>query len=143
MDKEQIVRTARELIQAGRPFLLATVDEKGQPQMRWMGGSVLDEPMTLWMAGGATGRKMAQIRANPAAQLLYNDEKFGSVVTISGRAEVVDSAEAKQRLWKAMPALSRYMSGPDDPGFGVVKFVGTRIEVLNLAEGMAPQVAEL
>jgi general stress protein 26 len=143
MDKEQIVGIAREMIQAGRPFLLATVDEKNQPQMRWMGGSVLDEPLTVWMAGSATGRKMAQIRANAAAQLLYSDEKFGQTVTISGRAEVVDCADTKQRLWKAMPALARYMSGPDDPGFGVVKFTGTRVELLTMAEGMAPQVAEV
>jgi len=143
MDKEQIVRTALEMIRAGRPFLLATVDENNAPQMRWMGGSVLDEPLTVWMACGATSRKIAQIRANPAAQLLYSDEKFAKTVTISGRAEAVDCAEAKQRLWEAMPMLSHHMSGPDDVGFGVVKFVGTRVELLGMAEGMATEVAEL
>ncbi len=42
-----------------------------------------------------------------------------------------------------MPQLSRYVSGPEDPEFGVIKFVARRIEVLSTAEGMGPQVAEL
>jgi general stress protein 26 len=143
MGKDEIVKAAQEMVRAGMPFVLTTVDEKGQPQSRWMGGSVLDEPLTLWMATAACSRKVDQLRANPAAQLMYSDQQFGRVITISGACEIVTGIEPKQRLWKAMPGMSRYVSGPDDPTFGVIKLVGKRVELLAMSESFAPQVAEL
>ncbi len=95
------------------------------------------------MSCGTDSRKIAQLKANPAAQLVCNDEKFALVATIGGKGEVVDSKEAKQKLWEAMPVLANYLSGPDDPNFGVIKFVADKVELLNMAEGMGMHVAEL
>jgi len=138
MGKDEIIKAAQALIKAGMPFVLTTVDGKGQPQGRWMGGGVLDEPLTVWMATGVGSRKVDQLRANSAAQLVYADPQFSRVATISGVCEIVADIEPKRRLWEAMPAMSRYVSGPDDPTLGVIKF-----ELLNMAEGLTPQVAEL
>ena len=143
MTSAEIVDLAQHMIGAGRPFLLATVDQQGAPQARWMGGNVLDPPLTLWMASRAKARKMDQLRANPAAQLIFADERFQQVITIAGRGEVVDGLEPKRRLWEAMPVLSQLLSGLDDPNFGVIKFVGSRVELLDLTQGTDPQIAEL
>ncbi len=143
MDREEIIGLTKELAQAERPFVLATVDRAGQPQVRWMGGCITDEPMTVWLAAGANSRKMDQIRANAGSQLMFQDEGCSRVATVTGNCEVVEDIEAKRRLWDSMPQLSRYVSGPEDPEFGVIKFVARRIEVLSTAEGMGPQVAEL
>ena len=140
----RILGVARELIAAGRPFILATVDQEGKPQARWMGGNVLDEPLTVWMACGANSRKVEQVRAHPAAQLLYSDEKFARIVSISGSCEVVTDSEPKRRLWEALPVLATFLSGPEDPNLGVLKFTGHRVELLDMAErAMTPQVAEV
>ncbi len=37
MTKEQALKTARDLLTEGGPFIMATVDADGRPQMRWMG----------------------------------------------------------------------------------------------------------
>ena len=102
MPDEQLLTIAREMASAGRPFVLATVDETDMPQVRWMGGCALEEPLTFWMAAGATSRKMDQIRANPAAQVMFSDESFGRVCTVTGVCEIVDDMEPKRRLWEAM-----------------------------------------
>ena len=143
MSRDEIIKIAQGMATAGMPFVLTTVDEKGQPQGRWMGRGVLDEPLTVWMATGVGSRKVGQLRANPAAQLMYADPQFSRIITISGKCEIVTDMEPKRRLWEAMPAMSRYVSGPDDPTLGVIMFVGRRVELLNMAEGLVSQVAEL
>ena len=143
MSDEQLLAIAREMASAGRPFVLATVDEADVPQVRWMGACALEEPLTFWMAAGATSPKMDQIRGNPAAQVMFNDESFGRVCTITGVCEVVDDMDRKRRLWETMPALAHYLSGPDDPKFGLLKFVARRVAVLDMKQGMEPKTTEL
>ena len=143
MPDEQLLTIAREMASANRPFVLATVDQADMPQVRWMGGCAVDEPLTFWMAAGATSRKTDQIRANPAAQVMFSDESFGRVCTISGACEMVDDMETKRRLWETMPILARHFSGPDDPKFGLLKFVARRVEVLDRKQGPEPKATEL
>jgi general stress protein 26 len=139
MTREEILTAAQELAGGGVPFVFATVDHKGYPQVRWMGGLVLDEPFTVCMMTMPQARKMAQIRGNPRAQLIFHAPDFSRVATVTGACEIFDEAEAKQRLWQAIPMLARIVSGPEDPNFGVVKFTAEHIELLIMGQ-MPPQV---
>jgi len=142
--RDEILAAAQELARSKAPFVFATVDAEGAPQVRWMGGLVLDEPFQVWMMSGAQARKMAQIRGNPAAQLVFSTPDFSRVITVSGTCEVSEDLACKQRVWVAMPELAQFVSGPEDPDFGLVEFVGKRLELLAIRElGPEPLVAEL
>ena len=143
MDKEQVINAARALVRAGRAFVLATVDQQGAPQTRWMGAALLEEPFTLYMVASANSRKMGQMAANPNAQLAFQTEDFSEVATLSGPCELVSDAQTKRRVWDGIPASAEYFAGPDDPGFGVIRLTCRRIELLRMAEGESPAVAEL
>ena len=130
MTKEEIVAKAREMARAELPFMFATVDEAGAPQARWMGALVLDEPFTVYMESHTQARKMGQIRTNPRGQLVFHTPDFMQVATVSGVCEVCEDAAVYRRIWEAIPELANYVSGPDDPGFGAVKFTGQVIELL-------------
>jgi len=144
MTQPEVVAAAKELIAAPTPFVLSTVDGEGRPQSRWMGGLVLEEPFTIWMAAGAGSRKMDQVSAHPQAQLLFQTPDFSRVITVSGHCEILDSAAVKQQLWAQMPALARYFSGPEDPHLGVLRFEAKRVELLMIQDqGREPLVAEL
>ena len=143
MEREEIIAATQAMCKAGAPFVFATVGEDGGPRMRWMGGLYLEEPLTIFMAGGAKARKMGQIHRDPLGQLLFQSPDFSTVVTLFGDCTVVDSLEVRQKLWEAIPQLANYMSGPDDPEFGVVRFDTKKIEVLSMAGGLEPQVLEL
>lgn len=132
MTKEEIVAKAKELAQAGAPFILATVDQNGAPQARWMGAKVLDEPFTVYMESHRQARKVGQIRANPNAQLVFQSPDYMLVATVSGKCEVCEDPEIYRRIWEAVPELANYISGPDDPGFGAVKFTAEVIELLDM-----------
>jgi general stress protein 26 len=143
MQEDHVVSAAKELIRAHKPFVLATVDRSGYPQMRWMGAAVLDDPLTVYMAAGAGSRKMDQIEANSKSEIIFQNQDFSRVATISGRCRLVDDPETKRRVWDAMPAASHYFSGPEDSNFGVIEFTAERVEMLGLEPGMSTSVADL
>ena len=143
MTKDEIIAIAVELVGARKPFVLGTVDAAGQPQMRWMGDLLREEPLVIWMAGGAQSRKVVQLQAHPQAQLILQAPDFSTVVTLSGRCETCTDAASKQKVWDGIPGLARHSSGPDDPKMAALRFVTERVEVLQMAAGTEPLVAEL
>jgi general stress protein 26 len=143
MTQDQIIAGAQEIIAAGKPFVLATVDQQGGPQVRWMGGYLLEEPLTFYMACGATSRKMDQIAAHPAGQLMFQSEDHSQVATLSGTCEIVTDLATKRRVWDGIPGCEAYFSGPEAADFGVIRFVCRRVELLGLKESHEPNVAEL
>ncbi|MCX7598757.1 MAG: pyridoxamine 5'-phosphate oxidase family protein [Armatimonadetes bacterium] len=130
MIREEIIAMARRVVSEGKPFVLATVDADGGPRMRWMGGLVLEDPLTIYMACGASSRKMDQIRGNPRGQLMFQTEGFREVVTLYGTCHIVDDAKVKEKLWAEMPVLENYFAGADDPNFGVIRFETQRVEIM-------------
>jgi len=143
MDREATIAVAREVVKPGAPFVFATVDADGGPRMRWMGDLMLEEPFIIYMAAGAGSRKLGQLAANPKAQLLFQSPDYSTVATLYGECVVVDEAALKQRIWEAIPALVRFVSGPDDPSLAVLRFTTRRLEVMKLHEtGEKPSVVE-
>jgi general stress protein 26 len=143
MEKEQIIATAQELVRKGGTFVFATVDAQGVPQMRWMGGCFFEEPMTIYLAATADSRKMVQLAVNPQAQLMFHAPDYAQVVSLWGRAEAVDCQDTKRKVLEGIPGAQGYFASADDPKFGVIKFICSRIEAIGLAEGMTPVTAEL
>ena len=144
MEREEIIKAAQDICKVGAPFVLATVGEDDGPRMRWMGGLYLEEPLIIYMAGGARARKMAQIHRDPLGQLMFQAPDFSKVITLYGNCQVLDDSAVRQKLWEAIPQLSKHMSGPDDPEFGVVRFDTQKIEILALQEGgREPIILEL
>lgn len=103
----------------------------------------MEEPFTLYMATGAASRKVEQIQRNPKTQLMFQNDNFTRVATLTGDCSLVTDGELKHRVWEAMPEAHPYFSGPDDSVFGVIKFECRRVEVTGLVEGMVPASVEL
>ena len=143
MDKQAVIDAAKDLVRAGRSLVLATVDSDGTPQVRWMGAAHLEEPFTVYMAAGAVSRKIGQMKSRPQSQLMFQTEDYSRVATLTGMCEVVGDAETKRRVFEGIPGAAQYFSGPDDPNFAAIKFECRRVEMLGMAEGMAPVSADL
>jgi len=143
MEKEQIIGAALELGRSGGPFVYATVDGEGAPQVRWMGGAYVEEPFTVYMACGAESRKMRQIAGQAKSQLMFHSGDFSRVATLTGTSEAVTEPEAKRRVFEGIAGASQYFAGPDDPNFGAIRFTCRRVEMLGLSEGMGVESAEV
>lgn len=120
--------------------LLATVDAEGKPHCRWMGALVEDPqaPWTFYLACGKDSRKMAQIAANPNAQLVFSDQSTWDVATLSGTAVAEAGPTVRQWLFDAVPVMKAYYSGPADPTMGVIKFKTRCVELLTAHESHEP-----
>ncbi len=140
MTKEQTLERIKEVLAGNGSFVMATVDEEGCPQARWMGALAPDPARggIFYMASFSRARKVAQIRSDPATQLLLNTTDYSCVVTLSGSCEMVDDPALKRQVWEALPGVAQYFSGPEGEDFGVIRFTAARAEILCLAESMEP-----
>lgn len=73
-----------------------------------------------WFFAPADGRLVAEIRRDPSAVATYRADDRFAWIALSGRAELVDDAEAKRRTWS--PDLDRWFpDGPDDPNVALIR----------------------
>jgi general stress protein 26 len=98
--RADLLRAAREIMQAARYCALITVDDTGRSRARTMDAFPPDENMTVWMATNPKTRKVAEVRRDPRVTLYYYDAASQSYVTITGRARLVDDKVEKQKRWK-------------------------------------------
>lgn len=147
MDPQQQESLARaiELVEAGKPFLMATTDAEGNPQMRWMGALLRDpeRPTVGYMACHRASRKVGQLAANPAVQLLFSSDDLTCVATFSGTGTPEDDAAIRNRVWESMPMLRRHFPGPDSEDLLIIRFEARRVEVLCMRTPGRPVVIDL
>jgi len=145
MTRDEAIAKTREIIAARAPFVMATVDAAGKPQVRWMGALALDPCCEVvgYLAAGASSRKMDEIRANPATQLLFSTQGYDCTVRISGVCEIVSDSAVKKMVWDAIPQADKYFPSPDSPEFGVIKFTAKSFELLCMSAGMETVTVEL
>ncbi len=91
--------------------------------------------MTIWMATGASTRKVRQLRHDPRATLAYETGGGGGYVTLIGRVRLVDDMEERRKRWK-VGWESFYREGPSDSGYLLLRFTPTRIELMSPADGI-------
>ena len=145
--KQAEVKAKSEAVlkQKSQTFVFSTVDAKGRPRSRFMGGVVPVEgkPFDLYLVTGAESRKVQQLSKNPNAQILIARPDWSEIVTLSGKARVVASKTLKKIVWDGMPGAQKYFKGLDDPDFGVILFKGKELEYLSMQASMTPKVVRL
>ena len=145
MTTEQAVEKAKELVGSSQTFIMATVDADNKPQIRWMGALAPDpaDEKVRYLVCGTQSRKMEQIAANPATQLMFSSSDYSCIVTLSGSCEPVQDAQTKQAVWEAVPGLTQYFQSVDDPNYAVLRFTICCLEVLCMGEAHEPVRVDL
>jgi general stress protein 26 len=130
-DRAQVISMARQLLKAGNPGVLSTVDQSGFPQSRWMATMSFDDFPNLYTLTAANSRKVAQIREHPVVQWMFTDRDLSLVVNLTGRAELfLRDAETMKRVWSQIVDKSRAYFMKDaieGPGFVVIH---TKVEMV-------------
>jgi len=122
MDEKKVRARVREMLaEQGRVVVLATVDGDGRPKCRYMTGLTLDGDNVLYMVSSARGRKVEQIRANPLCQVCLWTEDWEETVELNGRAQVVDSMEKKEDIWRRHPVFANYFASPGSESYALIQ----------------------
>ena len=105
----------------------------GEPRVRTVHPTWEGE--ILWFASDSGSPKVAQIAANPAIEIQYQVAPPDFVhVLVRGRAEIVDDAAEKKRVWDVIDYdLGQFWSGgPTDPHYSLVRVMPDRVELSKL-----------
>lgn len=144
MNQDEIVERTKQLIaDRQEAFIMATVSPDGEPHVRWMGAAVVSEPFTVELLTARASRKVKDVSANPAVELLFSREDFSEIATVSGPAGPADDEDTRKRVFGAVPAAAEYFTGPGDPNLAVLRMTGRRIRLWTSKTQHEPHVAEL
>lgn len=138
-----ILAAARAIVAEDMIASLVTIDGNGMPRVRPVGVSPPEDGLVFWIGTRPGTRKVAQIRANPNAALLFNfDDSAGNFqnafyASFMGEASVhTDPATVAARRPSAEQIR---MFWPDFPrGYAAIRFQPRWLEVYGKGIEAAP-----
>lgn len=80
---------------------------------------------TIWFSTNTSSNKVRAFRQNSRASVYFVDRRFFRGVSLVGTAEVLETPEAKKRLWR-MGDTMYYPKGVTDPDYCVLRFTAER-----------------
>ncbi len=79
----------------------------------------------IWFSTNTSSNKVKCFRANEKASVYFIDKRFFRGVSLVGTVEVLETPEAKERIWKVGDTMY-YKEGVTDPDYCVLKFTAVK-----------------
>jgi pyridoxamine 5'-phosphate oxidase len=96
MEMKELLETTERILDTARVGLLTTVDNDGQPWVRWMTPKFLrGEPGRLYAITAEGFRKVDHIRNNRNVGWMIQNNTMDEVIHITGKAMIVDNPTLK------------------------------------------------
>ena len=119
-------KTIGNMIDKASTSFIAYMDEDGYPVTKAMLKPREREGIkTIYFSTNTSSNKVKCLRQNNKASVYFVDRRFFRGVSLVGTMEVLESAEAKQRIWQRGDTLY-YKGGVTDPDYCVLKFTATK-----------------
>ena len=118
--------TIGKLIDKASTSFIAYVDDEGYPITKAMLKPREREGIrTLWFSTNTSSNKVKHFRNNEKASVYFIDKRFFRGVSLIGTMEVLETPEAKERIWR-MGDTMYYHKGVTDPDYCVLRFTAVR-----------------
>jgi len=128
VDPERLPELAQEVMQRSPFPMLATVGADGHPRVRPV-SPVRVKGFAVWVASLRSSNKTAELEANDQVELCYLDSAHDQV-RISGPAELIEDATAKQAIWDENPLLRAFLGSIDNPEFMLYRVDPRRVRFM-------------
>ena len=79
----------------------------------------------FWFSTNTSSNKVKFFRENPKASIYFVDRRFFRGVSLTGTVEVLETSEAKERIWQRGDTMY-YKGGVTDPDYCVLKFTAVK-----------------
>ncbi len=122
-DKE---KTIGNLIDKTKNTIISYVDNEGFPISKAM--LAPRERIGIkefWFSTNTSSNKVKFFKENPKASIYFVDKRFFRGVSLVGTVEVLETPEAKERIWQEGDTMY-YKEGVTDPDYCVLKFTATK-----------------
>ncbi len=118
--------TIGKMIDKARTSFISYVDNEGYPITKAMLKPREREGIkTLWFSTNTSSDKVKFFRENNKASVYFVDRRFFRGVSLIGTVEVLETPEAKRRIWQTGDTMY-YKEGVTDPDYCVLKFTAER-----------------
>ena len=119
-------KTIGKMIDKSSTSFIAYVDDDGYPITKAMLKPREREGIkTIWFSTNTSSQKVSCFKKNPKASVYFIDKRFFRGVSLIGTMEVLETAEAKERIWRKGDTMY-YKEGVTDPDYCVLKFTAVR-----------------
>lgn len=115
-------KTIGNLIDKSNVTIISYIDNGGFPISKAMLSPREREGIkTFWFSTNTSSNKVRYFRKNPKASVYFVNKRFFRGVSLVGIVEVLETLEAKERLWQDGDTIY-YKQGATDPDYCVLKF---------------------
>ena len=122
-DKE---KTIGNLIDKSKLSVISYISEGGFPVSKAMlAPRERNGIREFWFSTNTSSNKVKAFRDNPKASIYFVDRRFFRGISLSGTMEVLETAEAKERIWRTGDMMY-YHEGVTDPDYCVLRFTATK-----------------
>lgn len=116
------VQTIGKLIDKANMSIVSYVDDQGFPISKAMLAPREREGIKVfWFTTNTSSNKVKFFKENPKASIYFVDKRFFRGVSLIGTMEVLETAEAKERIWREGDTMY-YPEGVTDPDYCVLRF---------------------
>lgn len=103
MEFKEILAVLQSLLEESKVGVLTSIDDRGYPHSRWMTPAVLPRfPGRLFAVTGSRFGKVRNIQADPKVEWAFQSRTLDRIVSLKGRAFVVDEPELKVEVLEAI-----------------------------------------
>lgn len=79
----------------------------------------------IWFSTNTSSNKVKYFRKNSRASVYFVDKRFFRGVSLIGTVEVLETSEAKEKIWREGDEIY-YKKGVTDPDYCVLKFTAVK-----------------
>lgn len=119
-------KTIGNLIDKSKLSIISYISEDGFPVSKAMlAPRERNGIREFWFSTNTSSNKVKAFRENPKASIYFVDRRFFRGVSLSGTMEVLETGEAKERIWRTGDTMY-YHEGVTDPDYCVLRFTATK-----------------
>lgn len=119
-------KTIGNIADKSKLAFISYVDNEGYPITKAMLQPREREGIKVfWFSTNTSSNKVKFFRENPKASIYFVDKRFFRGVSLIGTVEVLETGEAKERIWRNGDTMY-YPGGVTDPDYCVLKFTAVR-----------------
>lgn len=119
-------QTIGNMVDKTKLTVISYVDDDGFPISKAMLAPREREGIkTFWFSTNTSSNKVQCFRNNSKASIYFVDRRFFRGVSLSGTVEILETPEAKERIWHDGDDMY-YPKGVTDPDYCVLKFTAVK-----------------
>jgi len=105
MDARSLLNRTEEILEEAKAGLLTTVDERGNPHVRWMTPTMLKwRPGAIFCFTRPDSPKVSQIKNHPNVEWQIQNKSLTQIITLQGRVNVVENPALKNEVLETLGA---------------------------------------